>query len=149
MDKHKAEIVARELMNSEFMKGEWYEGTLASWLRQGCKCAYCDCNLLSSRDAAYFGWCNEHILPKSQYPALADSEWNTVLACRPCNQLKARWDPNGEESGERVYTTGALTQEQAATLIGRVRTRIQDRRKVIELRFQQQRSAIENALRTA
>ena len=63
--------------------------------------------------------------------------------------LKARWDPNGKEFGERVYKSGNLMQEQAATLFSRARKRIEDQREELEPRFLQEQSAIRNAPGTA
>jgi 5-methylcytosine-specific restriction endonuclease McrA len=127
MDKSTADVVARKLMANDFMKKGWSHPTLAFWLQHDCKCIYCECDLSHSRDVAYYGYCAEHILPKSKYAELASAEWNTALACSSCNRLKARWDPN--KSGEIVYTGDALNQEQVTVLISRSRERIQGLRK--------------------
>jgi hypothetical protein len=147
VDKHIADVVARELMGNEFMKSGWSQQTLAFWLRHDCKCIYCDSDLSHSRDVAYYGYCAEHILPKSKYPELASAEWNTALACSSCNRLKARWDPN--KLGEIVYTGDALNQEQIDVLLRRARERIKAQRKELEMRFEQEQSAIRNAIRNA
>jgi 5-methylcytosine-specific restriction endonuclease McrA len=144
MDKQMADVVACDLMRNDFMQKGWAVSTLASWLRQGCKCTYCGCDMLQSRDFAYFWQCADHILPQGKYPDLASSEWNMVLACSSCNRIKGQMDPN--KSGGPVYTDQPLEQEQVATLVSRARKYIEDRRKELDLVYQQQQFAIRNAL---
>ena len=144
MDGNLADVAARELMCESFMKIGWCEPTLAFWLGHGCRCVYCGCDLTQSRDAAYYGSCKEHLLPKSKYPDLASSEWNKALACSSCNRLKGRWDPNEPDP---VYNGEALNGEEVKILIDRAKRRIREQRERLEQRFQQEQSAIRNALR--
>lgn len=51
------------------------------------KCAFCGCDLIDTPEHFALGTI-DHLLPKSEYPELADLEINHVLSCFTCNQLK-------------------------------------------------------------
>jgi len=68
MDEHMADVKAHQLMSLDSMKDGWSAPTLAIFLRHECKCVYCSCDLLQSRDMAYYWYCMDHLLPKGKYP---------------------------------------------------------------------------------
>lgn len=140
--------IANELMDQEIMKEGWSAPTLSIWLRDACKCVYCGQDMLKSRAIAYHGYCLDHLLPKRKYAELAQADWNTVLACRQCNGVKARWDPN-TEGGETIYSRGkalSVQDSQRIELIERCRRYITDRRAELETIFSGQKQLIHRVL---
>ena len=88
--------IAEQMLKDNAFMHRWAPHTLAVWLRNGCKCAYCDRDLLESRAITYFFSDRDHILPKSKYPSLVSDPNNLVPACAACNTVKGDWDGDRE-----------------------------------------------------
>jgi hypothetical protein len=135
--------VAAELRKHPSLK-HWGEHDLPRWLRDKCKCAYCDRDFLRSFETAYYDYTYDHLLPKSEYKELECNELNLVLCCWQCNKRKATWDPNNWSRGAtpalqvRVYDGHVPFDDGMRTkLIKRVRlgflaTDIEDKRRFVD-----------------
>ena len=143
-DIEELERVALDMcLRNDFMH-RWGKYSLAAWLRYGCECAYCGRSMIEDRGTAYFLGCVEHILPKSKYPGLENQFTNYALACRYCNQVKLRWDPN-EESGEEALVgrnATSLTGEQHEILVERARRYVQEHKLSLENEFDNEKKLI-------
>jgi hypothetical protein len=132
--------ISTELIQHEDMKG-WSAATLSIWLRDSCRCVYCDQNMLESRLITYHASCLDHLLPKSIYTEIpVEADWNLVLACQQCNILKGRWDPNTE--GERLYFAGILGTQDRRKMIERVKLRIRQSLADLQKIFEEQKKRI-------
>ncbi len=87
------EIWANETAKSLHLPNNWPLRTLEIWLRDECKCVYCERNMIENREITYFCSSLDHLLPVHKYEPLKDEAWNQVLACRNCNGLKGKFDP--------------------------------------------------------
>jgi hypothetical protein len=70
----------------------WYDQTLAIWIRDGFKCVYCEEPMLQSSLVMDHASNLDHIVPRQPHLVI-DDPWNLVLACRRCNNLKRSWNP--------------------------------------------------------
>ena len=119
----------------------WNEDSLAFALRDGCQCTYCGCGFLDDFDR-YRLWDVDHILPKSKYPELIAEPLNLVSACRVCNLVKGRYDPNAD--GEQLLRDGQqLTETLRAQFIARTRSRIEEVRATKQAQLAEMRVLIE------
>jgi len=140
--------VAAKLLRHEVMKQtSWSVETLAIWLRDGCKCVYCDRDMLESYDVAYYAESRDHLLPISRYEELGSTGWNLVLACRTCNGLKGDADPNMSED-PLIYTKGTrlITDKEREELLQRATDIIRKKRNDRERLFQKERELILGSL---
>jgi hypothetical protein len=139
--------VARGMCESgpAFMR-HWPPEVLAIWLRYGCRCAYCDRDLLESRGIAYCFSDREHVLPKCKYPSLESDLANLVVACAACNTIKGDWDPNKERPLVTVDVQH-LTDDQHDELVARSRNHVQTKMAETEHEFKQARELILGFLR--
>ena len=137
--------IAENLIHDERMKmTPWDVRTLAIWLRDECKCVYCQRDMLESFDTTYYAWSFEHLLPRSKYPELDHASWNMMLACRACNGLKHEWDPNTPDSNTApLYVKGSQpTEEERSVLIERAKTHVSEKRRIREALFPTERKLI-------
>jgi HNH endonuclease len=143
--------LAAELIKNPVLKTSWSRETLAVWLRDQCKCVYCGKYALESYDMAYHGASVDHLLPRSDYRELENTEWNQVLACRACNCIKRDWDPNKNDDGTLVYVSGreTISDEQRSGLIRRAREYIQKTRAIRQKHFESERDLILNSVSTS
>ena len=86
--------------NTSLQLQRWHATSLAIWLREGCRCAYCGRDMLGDRDFARSYYEHDHVLPVKDYPQFEDAQGYRVLACRACNSLKSIWDPNKQSKGD-------------------------------------------------
>jgi len=73
------------------------------------RCEYCDSELIHNRitwDSIQF----DHILPKSK--GGDDSDENLALACKPCNNQKMTFVPNGNTRAERIESATAHIKQR-------------------------------------
>jgi len=126
------------------------------WLRDEGKCVYCGFDLLQSYEFAYYFYHYDHLLPKEErkYPELIREEWNLVLACRPCNELKHGFDPNcdpipGKGKAALIYTSEhkTLSDAERAELISRARAYLETQKEIKARRFQKDKELILAAMR--
>jgi hypothetical protein len=119
--------IAKELMKQPLFSDRgasaigWSEQNLARWLRDECRCVYCEKPMLESFITMQFDAQCDHLLPKVIYGELADEPSNLVLACTVCNKVKGSWDPNLTDP---VYLKGSSTPlepDQRKELIRRVK----------------------------
>ena len=61
-------------------------------IRHGGRCAYCGRDLVGER-LSYASARTDHLLPKGQFPDLANHKDNWVLSCSVCNGAKRDWFP--------------------------------------------------------
>ena len=108
--------------NQSVFREAWSVETLAMWLRESGKCAYCKLHLLQNRQTTYGLGSIDHLLPTHEYPALEYNLTNWVLSCRCCNGMKRRWDPNRD--GQLSDGASSLSDEQREKLIARVLTHL-------------------------
>ncbi len=129
---------AQQLINNPAFWANWSPVVLEIWLRDDCRCVYCGRSMLESRDIAYYFSCKEHVLPVHKYEHLKDAIWNQVLACRPCNQLKLRFDPAND---------GTPADEAHLNIfIERAKAHIEGLRAGLEERFVQEAKLLRDAL---
>jgi hypothetical protein len=140
---------AKQMRKDNSFMHRWSPETLAIWLRGGCKCAYCDCDLLESRAVAYFLSARDHVLPKSKYPALKSHPNNLVPTCKACNTIKAYWDANDAAEEIPIVSTNVhvLTDDQRAELLSRCRRYIKSKRPEIVHEFEKEKELIQISLR--
>jgi HNH endonuclease len=128
------------------------------WLRDEGKCRYCGFDLLRSYEFAYYFYQYDHLLPKEadKYPELMREEWNLVLACRACNELKHSFDPNrdpvpGENKPAPIYTPEhkVLSEAERAELISRARAYLEKQRKLKLRRFEKDKELLLAAMRSS
>ncbi len=117
--------IAAELRKQPSLQ-HWGDRDLPRWLRDKCKCSYCDRDLLESFETAYYDTTYDHLLPKSAYKELESHDLNLVLCCWPCNKMKSTWDANRwSRTGvpeSPVYDGKApFDEEMRSKLIRRVR----------------------------
>ena len=137
------ERVAQELATNDSMKNWQDISSVAIWLRQSGRCAYCRRDMLESFATAYHASCLDHLLPVSKYPEVHEA-CNRVLACRACNALKSDWDPNSSDpSSPPIYSTGEIfTDANHSVLLDRVRSYVMGKKMVREVQFQSERELI-------
>ncbi len=121
------------------------------WLRDEGRCVYCGFDLLQSYEFAYYFYHYDHLLPKEErkYPELIREEWNLVLACRPCNELKHGFDPNrdalpGKNKPTPIYNEQhkVLSDAERAELISRTRAYLDTQRELKRRRFQKDKELL-------
>ena len=141
--------IAEDLVHKEFMK-HWDPRTLAIWLRDGCRCAYCGKDMLSCRDTVSFGSSIDHLLPIVTYPELEHVAWNCLLACSACHARKQDWDPNSCDGCSPVYTRGsrALADPDRYELVTRARSYLTTQKLPEKANFEKERDLILRTLRT-
>jgi hypothetical protein len=122
-----AKDMAKQLVKTSTFRSNWSPAALEIWLRDGCRCVYCDRDMLESRDTTYYFWCAEHVLPVHKYEHLKHAVWNQVLSCHPCNQLKHRFDP--------AYDGTLADEANLSTFIERARAHIEKRKVEMEALF--------------
>lgn len=140
--------IARQLIaeHGDVLTPDWYENTLAIWLRDGCRCVYCGFELLQDRRFAYHFYSMDHLLPKKKYPALEHDFTNRVLTCGSCNRVKLQWDPN--QAGEIVCDgRRPITDEQRRILVRRVIDYLAEWNAGRDARFDMERALVLGALR--
>ncbi len=86
------------------------------------KCAFCGCDLIDTPEHYALGTI-DHLLPKGEYPELADLEVNHVLSCFTCNQLKDGY--HGLQKGEDPEKT---LHEGREELLRRARAHLDQKR---------------------
>ncbi len=86
--------------HSRYFKG-WNINGLQAFIRDGGCCVYCGKPLLEKYGVASAA---DHLLPKSEYPELAEEPTNLVPACADCNHLKHYYDPSDGKGKEFVIT---------------------------------------------
>lgn len=143
--------IARELKKQQALK-RWGLGDLQIWLRDGCKCAYCDTDLLESYETAYYAYSYDHLLPRSAYKELESHELNLVLCCWPCNKMKATWDINkwsrrGVPQDPIYDATKPFDPEMRSKLIQRVRDGFLETNREDKARFVDEQRLLRQALR--
>jgi hypothetical protein len=85
---------------SRYFKG-WNINVLQAFIRdRGC-CVYCGKPLLEKFGVAGTG---DHLLPKCDYPDLAENVDNLVPACAECEHIKHYYDPSKGKGKELVIT---------------------------------------------
>lgn len=127
---------------------DWSEETLTVWLECNCHCVFCDRDLLAERSIAFHLYSVDHLLSKDRYPEMEFEKSNWVLACRECNVLKGRWDPNREAG---IYTAGhrrVLSSAERQRFVELVSKWLKTRRESDLARFSRQRQAIDVILRS-
>ena len=141
--------IAEDLVRKEFMK-QWDPPTLAIWLRDGCRCAYCGKDMLACRDTASFGSSIDHLLPKAKYPELEHVSWNCLLACSGCHARKQDWDPNLAEGYSPVYVRSgrALADPDRYELVTRTRSYLSTQKLPEKANFEKERDLLLRTLRT-
>ncbi len=141
--------IAEDLVRKEFMK-QWDPQTLAIWLRDGCRCAYCGKDMLACRDTVSFGSSIDHLLPIASYPELADVSWNCLLACAACHARKQDWDPNTSDGYSPVYARGSqtLADPDRYELVTRARSYLTTQKLPEKANFEKERDLILRTLRT-
>jgi hypothetical protein len=143
--------ISTELRKQPPLK-HWGEHDLPRWLRDGCKCVYCDRDLLESYETAYYDSAYDHLLPKSAYKELESHDLNLVLCCWPCNKMKASWDANKwsreGKPQDAVYDISKPFDElMRTTLIERVRVGISYTNGPYKTRFVEEQRLLREALR--
>jgi hypothetical protein len=124
------------------------------WVRDEGKCVYCGFDLLQSYGFAYYFYHYDHLLPKEEgkYPELMREEWNLVLSCRVCNELKHSFDPNRDPvSGNKpipIYTPEhkTLSEIQRSELISRARAYLEMQRELKRKRFEKDKELLARAI---
>lgn len=147
--------VANELVLEPFMKPGWSARDLAIWLRDGCRCVYCDKDRLQSYDVLFYDSAYDHLLPVKRYEALKDADWNRVLACRACSTIKHTFDPSreplptGEAAPIALHAASGSRPSETDRLryIEHVKSHIESQRSAYRAVFPKQRRAIVKALR--
>jgi len=141
--------LAEELKKDECVK-HWGSQDLRIWLRDQCKCAYCDEDLLATFERAYYGYNYDHLLPKSAYKELESNELNLVLSCCTCNKIKATCDPNHwDHKGTRqepLYDGKIFDPNIRSELIQRVRRDVTDYKAPYKARFAAEQSLLRKAV---
>lgn len=137
-DEWATQTAGRLLQTHKSTLRKWPRIDLEIWLRDGCRCVYCDRDLLADFGITYCLYTYDHLLPVSKYPALKDFRWNKVLACRHCNFWKGRLDP--------AEANIPATEDSRDRLIERARAYIQDRQKNDEALFLKEREILADAL---
>jgi hypothetical protein len=133
--------LATEMMQTAVLRQTtWNAATLAFWLRDGCRCVYCERNMLESYDTAYYNSTVDHLLPVSTFPELQNVEWNRVLACRACNGFKGAWDANVP----LLYVKGTqtITADDRQVLFERAKGFVADKRRTREELFKQEHALV-------
>jgi 5-methylcytosine-specific restriction endonuclease McrA len=134
-----AQQKAAELLRTQkSILKNWPLQDLTIWLRDGCRCVYCDRDMLHDRDITYCLYNYDHVLPVRKYPALENARWNRVLACRGCNSWKATFDP--ADSGIPA------TEELRDKLIERARKYVQEQRVPAEALFAKEQELLRATL---
>jgi hypothetical protein len=87
------EQAAKEIWNNHEIIRNWAPEAIAIWLRDKCRCVYCDRKMLEFAAIMDHFSTIDHVLPKKKYPQFEWKPWNRVLACRRCNNLKRYTDP--------------------------------------------------------
>jgi len=91
-----------------FRFGEW---NAKRGLQTGCRCEYCDRDLLASFND-YDAWQIDHVVPSSKG---GKHEYeNMAVCCKTCNFLKRDYFPIGETRDERVSDARRHIQELRA-----------------------------------
>jgi hypothetical protein len=141
--------IAEDLVRKEFMK-QWDARTLAIWLRDGCRCAYCGKDMLSCRDTVIFGSSLDHLLPIAKYPELDQVSWNSLLACAACHSRKQNWDPNTADGYSPVYVKDgrAPADPDRYELVTRARSYLTSQKLPEKANFEKERDLILRTLRT-
>lgn len=124
---------------------------LQRWLNSGCRCTYCDKDLLECYEAAYYDYSYDHLLPKSEYRELENEELNLVLCCWRCNKMKSTWDANTwSRSGvpqDRVYDrTKPFDFDMRSKLIKRVKEGLQETDRNYKARFLDEQRLLRKAV---
>lgn len=128
---------------------KWHPISLAIWLREGCRCAYCGRDMLSDRDFARHYYEHDHVLPVKNYPQFEHAESYRVLACRACNSLKSTWDPNKDSQGDPPILAGdakEISPEQLRELVNRTKKHLRKTRFTYECAFSSEKAVILDAL---
>jgi len=141
--------IANDLVQKEFMK-QWDPLTLAIWLRDGCRCAYCGKDMLECRETAVFNSTIDHLLPVTLYPELEHVRWNRLLACYACSARKREWDANTAPGYPTVYVRGSCTlaDPDRYELVARARSYLVTKKLPEKAQFEKERDLIVRALRT-
>ena len=140
-------VVAETLLKKPVIRqAGWSADTLAYWLRDGCKCVYCDRDMLASRDVAVMYQHHEHLLPKAKYPQFENSWWNFVLSCQACNSYKHAFDPNFD--GIFDTSSSVPSEDVRRSLLARARGHVAEARAKCEATFKEEAALLREALRT-
>jgi 5-methylcytosine-specific restriction endonuclease McrA len=141
--------IAEDLVSKDFMK-QWDSRTLAIWLRDACRCAYCGKDMLSCPDTVSFGSRIDHLLPVAKYPELEHVGWNCLLACSACHARKQDWDPNISDGYAPVYARGSqtLADPDRYELVTRARSYLTTQKLPAKANFEKERDLILRTLRT-
>ncbi len=145
------------------LSSDWREKTpycpaphASLWIRDEGKCVYCGFDLLQSYDLAYYFYHYDHLLPKEErkYPELVGEEWNLVLACRACNELKHSFDPNrdavpGKSKPTPIYTPDhkVLSEAGRTEWISRAKEYVEKQRELKLKRFEKDKELLLETIR--
>lgn len=140
--------IAEKLMSEPFMTPGWSQEDLFLWLRDGCRCVYCDRDMLESYDTLFYQSGYDHLLPQKDYPGLVNCKWNKVLACRPCNTIKHTFDPSRRVANPKLYSADSPPNEsERLELIARAKEYIEQMGSQCRANFPKQKSLIVKYLR--
>jgi hypothetical protein len=108
-------------------------------------------DMLRDYETAFYFYHYDHLLPKSDYPDLAEAEWNMVLSCEACNKIKHVYDPGkhagrDEETLLDLFKQAAGPSELRPTLLGLVKSYIDEQKKQYIAKFPDQQRLLREAL---
>lgn len=113
-------MTPREAFDKLVAEHRWSEDTLKVWWRAGCRCEYCNADLIASSDVYFRGAHIDHIVPGN-----GNHLDNLALACVSCNLLKRATHQNSGASG---------ATDRGALIVAAKRI-IQERRKAADDRL--------------
>src|SRR5208337_4132535 len=127
MDFEECESLANRLMSALPPTPGWGKRDVKIWIRDQCRCVYCGMDMLQSYNVAFYFYHYDHLLPKAVYGELEDEDWNRVLSCSACNQIKHTFDPNvGPTPTYKKDSKQQPSNEQRARLLDNAKRHIQE-----------------------